>query len=260
MVANDVVLLTHRGTFQHVDGVAGGSPVGPLLAIIFVSQFDAEFGSFSNFYFRYIDDVIRTLWVGGRQYLLDFVSSMHPNLKVTIEEPDKTNVLAFLDMNFSRLADGTLSSEWYRKNTDTGILPNFYALGSKIYKRAVLSGFTHRIFSTTSSWLSFKKSLKNAQVVLRNYQYPKWFVENVTNYTLSELLGNTNVTANNNKEKQKNRGVQLMMSVEYRGNVSEDFMLKLKNLLSGSSLYYCTAKLRSQVCQLKAPIPHVYII
>ena len=148
-----------------------GSPVGPLLANIFVSRFDAELGSFSKFYFRYVDDVIRTLRVGGRQYLLDFVNSMHPNLKFTIEEPDETNGLAFLDMKVHRLADGTLSSEWYRKNTDTGILLNFHALGPKIYKRALVSGFVHRIFSTTSSWLSFNTSLKETQIILLNNQY-----------------------------------------------------------------------------------------
>ena len=47
-----------------------------------------------------------------------------------------------------------------------------------------------------------------------------------------------------------------MMPVGYRGNVSEDFMRKLKKLLPGSSFYL--TKLRSQVCQLKAPIPDVY--
>ena len=98
MVAKDVVLLTHRGTFQQVDGVAMGSPVGPLLANIFVSRVDAELGSFSKFYVRYVDDVIRTSRVGGKEYLLNFANSMHQNLKFTIEEPDETNGLAFLDM------------------------------------------------------------------------------------------------------------------------------------------------------------------
>ena len=49
-----------------------------------------------------------------------------------------------------------------------------------------------------------------------------------------------------------------MMRVEYRGKVSEDFMRKLKKLLSGPSFYFCTAKLRSQVCQLKTHVPYVY--
>ena len=80
MVAKDVVLLTLRGTLQRVDVVPMGSPVGPLLVNILVSRFDAELGYFSN--------VIPILRVGGRRYLLDFVNSMHPNLKFTIEEPD----------------------------------------------------------------------------------------------------------------------------------------------------------------------------
>ena len=50
IVAKDVVLLTHRGTFQQIDGVAMGSPLEPLLANIFVSRFDAELGSFSKLY------------------------------------------------------------------------------------------------------------------------------------------------------------------------------------------------------------------
>ena len=61
MVSKDVIMLTHRGYYRQVDGVAIGSSVGPLLANIFVSRYDSELASFSKFYFRYVDDVIRTL-------------------------------------------------------------------------------------------------------------------------------------------------------------------------------------------------------
>ena len=72
MVSKDVVILTHRGYYRQVDGVAMGSSVGPLLANIFVSQFDADLGSFSKFYFRYVDDVIRTLKIGGENFFARF--------------------------------------------------------------------------------------------------------------------------------------------------------------------------------------------
>ena len=49
-----------------------------------------------------------------------------------------------------------------------------------------------------------------------------------------------------------------MIPVEYRGNVSEDLLRELKKLLPGSLFYYCTQKLRSQVCQLKA-LFHMFI-
>ena len=70
MVSKDVVMLTHRGYCRQVDGVAMGSSVGPLLANIFVSRFDSELGPFSEFYFRYVDDVIRTLRTGGENTYL----------------------------------------------------------------------------------------------------------------------------------------------------------------------------------------------
>ena len=106
MVSKDVVILTHRGYYRQVDGVAMGSSVGPLLANIFVSQFDADLGSFSKFYFRYVDDVIRTLRIGGENYLLDFVNTLHQNLKFTLETPDENNSIAFLDMNIVRNPNG----------------------------------------------------------------------------------------------------------------------------------------------------------
>ena len=58
MVSKDVIMQTHRGYFKQIDGVALGSSVGPLLAYIFVSKYDSELGSFSKFYYRYVDDVI----------------------------------------------------------------------------------------------------------------------------------------------------------------------------------------------------------
>ena len=64
--------------------------------------------------------------------------------------------------------------------------------------------------------------------------------------------------ANRFRSARLNKGVQLVMPVEYRGNVIEDFMRKLRKVFTGSSFDFVTLKLRSQICQLKAPFTYVY--
>ena len=71
--------------FQTNNGVAMGSSIGPLLANIFMSKYDKELGSFSPFYYRYMDDILRTVIIGGNDYLLDYANTFHPNLKFTLE-------------------------------------------------------------------------------------------------------------------------------------------------------------------------------
>ena len=169
-----------------------GSSVEPLLANIFVSRFDSELGSFSKFCFRYVDDVIRTLRTGGEKYLLDFVNTMHEHLKFTLEQLDNNNSIVFLDMKIIRHQDGRLTSSWYRKLTDTVVLLNFHSLGPDLYKRYLIAGIIHRIFMTTSNWTLFGDSLLEAHGILQNNQYPKHFIQRVTNFTLSNIVSEKN--------------------------------------------------------------------
>ena len=78
MVSVNVLFCDREGTFyRQTDGVAMGSPVAPLLANLFLSQFDQELGSHSITYFKYVDDVIRSMLKGGKQFFVDFVNTMH---------------------------------------------------------------------------------------------------------------------------------------------------------------------------------------
>ena len=51
-----------------------------------------------------MDDVIRSLLKGGKQFLLDFVNTMHGKLKFTIEETSEAG-LPFLDIALKRKGD-----------------------------------------------------------------------------------------------------------------------------------------------------------
>ena len=119
------VMFTSRTCeyYRQIDGVAMGSPVGPLLANIFLSQYDSEIALHSKLYFRYVDDIVRTMIRGGEN-LLQFVNTLHTNLRFTLEKETAEHGLPFLDLELKNIGNRIVSN-WYRKKTDTGIVLNF---------------------------------------------------------------------------------------------------------------------------------------
>ena len=78
---------------------------------------------------------------------MDFVNTMHPNLKFTLETKDETCGLSFLNMRVNHVRNKTETS-WYTKKTDTGVVLNYKCESPTIYKSGIVSGFVHRIFNT----------------------------------------------------------------------------------------------------------------
>ena len=58
------------------------------------------------------------------------INNLHSNLKFTIEKPCDGKI-PFLDMKINN-DKGHLSSTWYSKPTDTGLIMNFHSLAPKI--------------------------------------------------------------------------------------------------------------------------------
>ena len=58
MCTSGVLFLTPDGYYRQKDGVAMGSPLGPQLANIFMSQYDNRLAEGTAFYRRYIDDCL----------------------------------------------------------------------------------------------------------------------------------------------------------------------------------------------------------
>ena len=78
---------------------------------------------------------------------MDFVNTMHPNLKFTLETKDETCGLSFLNMRVNQVRNKTETS-WYTKKTDTGVVLNYKCESPTIYKSGIVSCFVHRIFNT----------------------------------------------------------------------------------------------------------------
>ena len=113
-------------------------------------------------------------------------------LMFTLEKPDDKGCIVFLDRKTQRDVEGSLSSQWDRNETDTGVLLNFYASSLDIYKRSIVAGMLQRIYMTTSNWKNFKNAILEAHNIFRNNKTQKisLSVSPIQNWTKSSMVPN----------------------------------------------------------------------
>ena len=131
-------MSTHDGYYRQIDGLAMGSPPAPHLANGGMSRFDTTIKGTSRLYTRYMDDILCDIEKGEIDAKLTSINRLHPSLKFTIERQENGEI-SFLDMKITN-TEGKLSSTWYTKPSNTGLMMNFHALAPKCYKRPVVSG------------------------------------------------------------------------------------------------------------------------
>lgn len=254
LCACDVLMLTHDGFYKQVDGLAMGSPPAPLLANGWLSKYDPTIQGDAKLYYRYMDDIIRSIKRHEIDSILRAINELHPMLQFTIER-EIDGRLAFLDMLIIRL-NQKLSSTWYNKPTDTGLVMNYLALSPKKYKRSVVSGFVHRIFRACSTWENFHSSLSRAKRILERNQYPPQFYEPIIHQALEKLIvksqqDNHQAAGENESQEKPDEVPKLMIFLQYRGKVTEDFCRALKKCSAPVNPVMTLRKLKTVMPSLK---------
>ena len=143
---NDVV-------YQQTDGVAMGSPLGPILANIFVGAMENrlfESTKRPNMYVRYMDDVFAVFdSESERDSFLVALNSLHDSLKFTVEyEIDRK--LPYLDVLVHRTPEKFTTSV-YRKRTFTGNYIRWSSFCTKRRKVNLIACLVHRAIKICSA-------------------------------------------------------------------------------------------------------------
>ncbi len=119
--------------YQQIDGVAMGSPLGPLFANIVMSFHEKSWlhncpSTFKPLlYRRYVDDCFLLFKSSDHvPRFLNYVNRQHPNISFT-SELERDGKLPFLDVEVTR-SNGKFSTSIYRKPTFTGFFTNFHSL------------------------------------------------------------------------------------------------------------------------------------
>ena len=110
--------------FRQIDGVAMGSPLGPVIANIFMSKLEGELVPKLNqkmsVWLRYVDDTFAFLKEEDIECVKTTLNNFHPKIKFTHEIENNKN-LSFLDVKITRNMNNTFSTSVYRKDTDTNV-------------------------------------------------------------------------------------------------------------------------------------------
>ena len=183
-----LIICTQKSHFQfngkyydQIDGVAMGSPLGPLFANIFMDEFEKkhmaklrELGV--KTWMRYVDDVFATLCNNANSSeILQFLNQQHKNIKFTIEQ-EKSNKIAFLDTSVTRNSSNFTTSI-YHKPTFTGVYLNWTSLTSRKYKLSLIYCLCDRIWKICQIPEERDIELKKLKVTLAKNEYPEKIID-----------------------------------------------------------------------------------
>ena len=173
----------NNNIYKQTDGVAMGSPLGPVIANIFMVHLEEEMiprltGEVSS-WFRYVDDTFTFIKEDKVEFVQQTLNGFHNDISFTYEV-EENNKISFLDVLVTRKEDGSFDTEVYRKKTDTNIYIHWEAYATKSWKVGTLKGLFRRAFYICSTEEALEKELKHLKDVFTKINgYPSKLVHEI---------------------------------------------------------------------------------
>ena len=178
--------------YIQVDGVAMGSPLGPILANIFLSHHEENWPNKCpikfkpSFYRKYVDDIF-VLFESSESAnsFCEYMSSKHQNINFTVEK-ENIGSLLFLDVKICR-KNGKFVTSVYRKPTFSGVFTNYESFIPTYQKRGLLHTLLHRSFSICCDFKTFHFEIDHLKTILIKNNYPLNFIDSCIKSFLNKL-------------------------------------------------------------------------
>ena len=173
-----------------------GSPLGPLMANVFMCHLEGELvrqDSMPSLYRRYVDDTLaRMPSIDAATEFLTTLNGLHPSLSFTMELPVDGRI-AFIGMLIVKKGE-SLETEVYTKPTNTGLLLHFQSHTDKRYKEGLVKTMVHRAYALSSTDEAFNQECKKLRSMFHRLDYPtslvnttiRNFVKNISSDTRQE--------------------------------------------------------------------------
>ena len=174
--------------YDQIDGVAMGSPLGPVLANIFMCHFEEKWVMSGqvcpSFWYRYVDDTF-TMFENKdtANGILQYLNSRHNSTKFTIEF-EQDNEIPFLDILVKRCPNNTFVTSIYRKKTFTGLYTKWVSFTPRKYKINLIRTLTYRCYRICSSASLLQSALGDLRKLLLQNGYP----QGIITYNVNDLL------------------------------------------------------------------------
>lgn len=159
--------------YVQTDGVAMGSSVGCVMAVIYMNYFESMALAKArviglpvpSLWIRYVDDVFM-IFKHDRNSLTElvaFLNDLRPAIKFTTEV-EENGCLPFLDMSIQKTEDGGLRFKVYRKSTHTGR----YLSRDSCHPRHVFGGLVNGLKLRAENICSSSEALKEEKGYLKD--------------------------------------------------------------------------------------------
>ena len=172
--------------YEQTDGVALGSPLGPLLANAFMCSIEETLerdGKMPTYYKRFVDDTLTIMpnkTSAGNS--LDILNQCHSSIKFTMET-ESNGTLLFLGTQLLN-KHTRVETKVYVKPTNTGLLLHYKSHVDDRYKRGLLKTMLDRAYRLSSNWHYFSEECDRLKLVFSRLKYP----HNLVNSTISRFV------------------------------------------------------------------------
>ena len=167
--------------YQQNFGCAMGSPVSPIIANLFMEDYEEwaldDETLAPRIWFRYVDDTFTVLDRDKVELFHESLNEVNPHIQFTREEENDQGELPFLDVLVRRMDDGCINTSIYRKPTHTDHYLNWtshHPLHQKVGVIQTLSNRANIVSGRTSDLRTEKSHLTQA---LRGCNYPEWAIK-----------------------------------------------------------------------------------
>jgi hypothetical protein len=223
--------FVYQGNFyQQTHGAAMGSPVSPLVANIYMEDFEQKALASAphppSIWLRYVDDTFVQI---GEDYILEFtnhINNQDPNIKFT-NEPETEGSIPFLDVRVHLNDDGSTKTTVYRKPTHTDQYLNGLSHHPLEHKRSVVRSLLNRADNIVSDPHDRSQEVSHIKKVLK--------VNNFDPFML-DIPRKKNFTPNPATHQQAGGARQLPIAIPYIKGLSERLQRVFRD--HGVSIYH----------------------
>ncbi|CAF3650056.1 unnamed protein product [Rotaria sp. Silwood1] len=186
--------LFDNNLYDQVDGVSMGSPLAPLLAEIFLQDFEKKHSStFTSmgivYWKRYVDDTFVLIdSTFSAKDICTKLSQFQKSIKFTCEEEAaNTNTVSFLNILIQKQPGIGFATKVHRKETFSGLITKWSSFVPKAYKYNAISTLVYRAIKLCSSYKRLHQEFRFIRKLGTKNGYPINFVNSIIRRQLDLL-------------------------------------------------------------------------
>ena len=174
MASTDQLFQFDGQLYEQCEGVAMESPLGPLLANVFMCHLEeilSDNDLIPPFYGRYVDDTLAIMpGLDVAESFLGTLNGLHPSIHFTMELSNNDSI-PFIGMLITKNGN-KLETQVYRKPTNTGLLLHFQSHTDLRYKKCLIKTMVHRAKELSSTHQAFVDECRHLKSMFNHLGYP----------------------------------------------------------------------------------------